>query len=313
MAVKTYFIAGFLGSGKTTLLNNLLQDLTDKKAVVIINEFGQINIDAKLIKCTQEMEIAEINNGSIFCSCLSGSFVKAIIEISKYQPDILLVESSGMSRPGSIAAILEELERQKKGVIDYQGMITLIDASNFLKLVETVNAVREQVVYSDLVIINKTDLAEEDVITEIENRILSLNPGAEIIKTRYARVPGNILEQKYYVSAYQERKALEDCGSSGGMFKVLLETGERLQEEELYSFIRELAPTVFRIKGLVQTDDNIVHVDYADENIRINKLKKDDLQIERSRLVFISNNRMLRVMIEKLWQERINKEYSIRK
>lgn len=153
-------------------------------------------------------------------------------------------------------------------------MITLIDASNFLKLVETVNAVREQVVYSDLVIINKTDLAEEDVITEIENRILSLNPGAEIIKTRYARVPGNILEQKYYVSAYQERKALEDCGSSGGMFKVLLETGERLQEEELYSFIRELAPTVFRIKGLVQTDDNIVHVDYADENIRINKLKK---------------------------------------
>ena len=311
MAIKTYFIAGFLGAGKTTLLNNLIQGLSDQKIALIINEFGQINVDAELVRINQEMEITEINNGSIFCSCLSGSFVKSIIEISKYQPDLLLVESSGMARPASIGTILEQVERQKKGVIDYQGMVTIIDASNYLKVVETVNAVREQVIYSDLVIINKTDLVDGDIITEIENNIFSLNPGVKIIKTQFARVH-NILEQKYYISAYQDRKPIEDCGSDKGMFKVLLETDKRVLEQELFSFIKEMVPAVFRIKGLVHVEDNIVHVDYADDSIRINKVENDNFQIDTSRLVFISNNEHLKELVENLWLDRVKKEYSIR-
>ncbi|HLV09056.1 MAG TPA: GTP-binding protein, partial [Halanaerobiales bacterium] len=153
MSVKTYFITGFLGAGKTTLLNRLLDDLHGKRVGVILNEFGQLNVDASLVDLNQYMKMAEINNGSIFCSCLSGSFVREVIKFSRLDLDYLLVESSGMSRPASIDAILRQVKEMNNTEIDYRGMIALVDASTFPEIHKTVNAVREQIVYSDLIII----------------------------------------------------------------------------------------------------------------------------------------------------------------
>ena len=78
--VPLHIITGFLGSGKTTLLNRLLHAASGqgKKVGVIVNEWGRINIDGRLI-AHDGIELAELNNGQLFCSCLSASFVQALV------------------------------------------------------------------------------------------------------------------------------------------------------------------------------------------------------------------------------------------
>ncbi|MTI58875.1 MAG: hypothetical protein FH762_02595 [Firmicutes bacterium] len=310
MSVKTYFIAGFLGAGKTTLLNNLLRELSDKRTAVIMNEFGQVNIDLELIEYKEGMELSEINNGSIFCTCLSGSFVKRIVELAKLPLDYLLVESSGMARPASIGTILDQVDQLADKSIDYQGMITIVDATTYLKLVKSVNAVQEQVIYSDLVIINKIDLVDESLISEIEKSILLLNPGVEIVKTKFARVD-NIFEQGYYVSEYKERQPLEECGRDKGMFKTLLKTKKRISEKSLLKFIEALLTQTFRIKGLVKTEGGLVHVDCAGEQLKIDRLEGNDPGPDNSQLIFISNEKEIKKLVEKGWQDNVAVEYKI--
>ena len=76
--VPLLFITGFLGSGKTTLLNRILDEAAaqGKKIGVIINEWGRVNIDSSLIRA-KDIEIEELNDGQVFCSCLSGNFLEA--------------------------------------------------------------------------------------------------------------------------------------------------------------------------------------------------------------------------------------------
>lgn len=299
MPVKTYFISGFLGSGKTTLLNNILAELPDKRVGVIMNEFGQVNIDAELIEYHQDMEISEINNGSIFCTCLSGSFVKRIVEMSKLPLDYLLVESSGMARPASIDTILDQVFKLKKDAIVYQGLIVIIDASNYLKLVESVNAVREQVLYSDLIIINKIDLADSSQIEMIKESIYSLNPGVEIVVTEYTKVD-NILEHNYYINNYKEHHPLSHCDKDKDIFKTLLKVENKISKEAFVNFIKELSVITFRIKGLIELEDGIVHVDCVADKLRINRIN-ENIEVKESNLVIISDKRDIEGLTKNIW------------
>ena len=78
---KLYLLTGFLGSGKTTFLTGVLNDLQGSKVAVIMNEFGKVGIDGTIIK-RDDMELVEINRGSIFCSCLQLNFVSALVEMA---------------------------------------------------------------------------------------------------------------------------------------------------------------------------------------------------------------------------------------
>ena len=93
-----YLVTGFLGAGKTTFVNGFLDEYKGRVAV-IVNEFGNEGIDGELIHKTEGTEIYEINSGSIFCSCKLMDFANALIELSKYDVDIVLVEASGLSDP----------------------------------------------------------------------------------------------------------------------------------------------------------------------------------------------------------------------
>ena len=159
--VPLLFITGFLGSGKTTLLNRILDEAAaqGKKIVVIINEWGRVNIDSSLIRA-KDIEIEELNDGQVFCSCLSGNFLEALVLLAKRSLDVVIVETSGMANPFPLRNILCDLKRLTGGHYVYQGMIALIDPESFLDLVEDINAVEELVIASQRIIINKIELAE---------------------------------------------------------------------------------------------------------------------------------------------------------
>lgn len=97
-----------------------------KKIGVIINEWGRVNIDSSLIRA-KGIEIEELNDGQVFCSCLSGNFLEALVLLAKRSLDVVIVETSGMANPFPLRNILCDLKRLTGGHYVYQGMIALID------------------------------------------------------------------------------------------------------------------------------------------------------------------------------------------
>ncbi|WP_089610105.1 CobW family GTP-binding protein [Dehalobacterium formicoaceticum] len=122
--IQLFLVTGFLGSGKTTLMNNILDDLAARniKAGVIVNEWGQVGIDGSLFH-DHGFEIQELNNGQIFCSCLAGNFVDALVRFADYPLDYLLVETSGMANPQPIRQMLKEIRSQTGERYDYRGTL----------------------------------------------------------------------------------------------------------------------------------------------------------------------------------------------
>ena len=170
-----------------------------EKIGVIINEWGRVNIDSSLIRA-KDIEIEELNDGQVFCSCLSGNFLEALVLLAKRSLDVVIVETSGMANPFPLRNILCDLKRLTGGHYVYQGMIALIDPESFLDLVGDINAVEEQVIASQRIIINKIELADGETLARIRKKIRQLNPHAGIIETSYACVEGLLDSSMHEVS-----------------------------------------------------------------------------------------------------------------
>ena len=96
--IKLILLTGFLGTGKTTLLKQLLSEFKDEKIGVIVNEFGQINIDGTLVE-KEGVKMTELTNGSIFCACIKDNFVNSLIALSKEDISYFFIEASGLADP----------------------------------------------------------------------------------------------------------------------------------------------------------------------------------------------------------------------
>ena len=164
-----YLITGFLGAGKTTLLRALLPLFADKRVRLIINEFGKVGLDGALLSGYQA-DVSEIVNGSIFCVCRLDQFEAALNEAVADAPDVIFVETSGLSDPGTIRSILAV--REQAGALRYRGAICLVDAPRFQKVLETARACKKQLAVADLVLINKCDRVTKDELAEVE-RVLA--------------------------------------------------------------------------------------------------------------------------------------------
>jgi G3E family GTPase len=169
--IKVILITGFLGSGKTTLVNNLLK-LKRKKVGVLVNEFGKTGIDGKLIKGT-EHDVKELNNGSIFCSCIKEDFIKALAEIKDYDIEYLFIEASGLSDPSNIKKILDIVEKVYKYKYEFSGSICMVDAQHFLQQYELLPSLKRQIDHSHTIIINKVDKKSKSRKLYSKNSIFS--------------------------------------------------------------------------------------------------------------------------------------------
>jgi G3E family GTPase len=251
--IPLIIITGFLGSGKTTFLNNILNSLQSKRIGLIINEFGEINVDAELIDIENNSEISEINNGSIFCSCLSGSFINTLAQYKDLDLDYIFVESSGMSRPGSLEKILKSIGDLTEQRFDYSGMICIVDVLNFNDLLKAVNSVREQVAYSDLIMINKIDLAKAQDIEDAVVNIKMINDQAEIVKTSFAEIEIDVLENIAHVNDLEGVFLKENLfAESVKPENFLLKFENEITEQELDTFLNQIKNKIYRIKGFVK-------------------------------------------------------------
>lgn len=187
MSIPLHLVTGFLGSGKTTFLKHYLRTKGNTGNTAIIqNEFSPVNVDGRELREFPGYKVMEVNNGSVFCVCLLGSFVKSLAEfIERVKPDELLMEASGMSDPVSIGQILEAGPLRGKVYLGHVWAIT--DARNYLQSNAFQQRIASQLRIADTVIVNKKDLAGENA-GEVTAAVKRLNPFARVIESAYAQI-----------------------------------------------------------------------------------------------------------------------------
>lgn len=249
--IKLVLLTGFLGAGKTTFLNHILEEYRDRKIGLIVNEFSETGIDGALVhKQDEDMDMIELTNGSIFCACIKDKFVDALIALSGKDIEYAFIEASGLADPASISSILEGIRKHTENPYEYCGSVCLADAVYFLKYVKVLPALSRQVEYSRAVIINKTDLATEEEVQEVVEKIRELNPDTDIFKTTYGQVS---MEEILSGKKDGERKAQETTNTEQTRPKtVTLVTDEEITEEKLKQFLDEITPSTYRVKGFVK-------------------------------------------------------------
>lgn len=250
--IKLVLLTGFLGSGKTTLLDVILKHYKTRKIGLIVNEFGEINIDARLLE-RNGITMSELSNGSIFCACIKENFVNGLIEMSKENIEYLFIEASGLADPSSMAIILDTIKDSVEQPYSYLGSICVIDAEAFLELKELLPAVSNQLTYAGAVIVNKTDLVGPDVLENIKKQIKELNAKAEVYFTTYCNADIDALTAALHPSDIQAA-AGSNTPESRPM-SITLKVAPDITVSELQEFLQMVAPCSYRIKGFVKAGD----------------------------------------------------------
>lgn len=200
-------LSGFLGAGKTSLLNHILTNQSGMRVAVIVNDMSEINIDALLVQNQGDLirtdaEMVQMSNGCICCT-LRGDLLKEVDRLARSGSfDYLLIECSGVSEPLPVAQTFTFDAGDGTNLRDLtrlDTMVTVVDASTFWAMYNARDAesksselgllLASQVEFADVLILNKTDLADEGSLAAIEDLTKLVNPRAKVIRSVMGVVP----------------------------------------------------------------------------------------------------------------------------
>lgn len=180
MKVQVDIFSGFLGSGKTMLIKKLLSEKAyGQNTVIIENEFGEVGIDADILKGSN-IEVKEINAGCICCQ-VSGNFGDAVSEVlNKYKPDNIIIEPSGVAKLSEILKILGGIKFQNE--LEIRNIFTLIDIRNYDMYLKNFKEFYEnQIKKANKIVLSRSQLVDNKKIKDTIASIKKYNSKAEII------------------------------------------------------------------------------------------------------------------------------------
>ncbi len=252
---------------------------------VLVNEFGVLGIDGSLIRSTGGVHVVEIPGGCICCSQQAG-LVESIRTIAEeIQPDVLLIEPSGIAEASEVIKVLED--EALSDVIRLDAVIAIVDASTFLEFSdpEAFGAFfLDQVTNADLIVVNKTDLVSPTERHRVARRLLELNPVALAVETAFCHMETPLPLRK--------KKRVRSLGRSGpGMECISITPELPFSEDLLEKFTSALSRgkfgQVFRGKGFLPTPNGgSVNLQIVGKNLSVTPFYEE----ARPRLILIGYN-----------------------
>ena len=185
MGIPLTLISGYLGTGKTTLINNLLRT-TKKKIALLVNDFGDVNIDESLIEARTE-SVMSIAGGCVCCS-YGNELIETLesMSSSKFLPDHIVLEASGIALPSKIIQTISLMD-----FLSFHGTVLLTDASRLTSQLNNVyisDTISLQIEQHDLLVLNKTDLLSEDELSDCIDTVSKRFEIRKFLKTVNAHI-----------------------------------------------------------------------------------------------------------------------------
>lgn len=308
-AIPVTILTGFLGSGKTSLINHILSQKANSKIAIIENEFGEVNIDGKLIKQGSNNSLFELSNGCICCTINRelGTSLNSMI-LSRVPYDHLLIEATGIADPKDIIKTFISGERVKR-YFRLDAVVCLIDAANFMSQVDDFEEMHWQVTQADLAIVNKIDLIDDAVLGKVEKRLKQIKPGLQTVRAKHAQVA---LDKVLSISAFSQKqlkKELVDFSSlliaapkvgdgkrGHGIVQTYYESENKLDSKKFSDWLERFMllnkGNILRIKGILyfhDVDKEIV-LQIVGDQVDIEHHKLKDRGTGKSQIVFIAKN-----------------------
>ncbi|GEM48436.1 cobalamin biosynthesis protein CobW [Deinococcus cellulosilyticus NBRC 106333 = KACC 11606] len=251
-------IGGFLGAGKTTLVNHLIRQ-NPYKLGVIVNEFGSLGVDGALIENLPDEDITELTAG---CLCCSGrnDLIEALVKLvaRPQRPEYVLIELSGLADPVPVMQTL--LDPQVRALFELDGLVTVLDARNFYTTLEQNPEMALQLAYASSIVINKSDLADQELLDLVQDTSSKLAPLAKVIRTHHSEVASDqVLNQKHFSADLTEDVLETTHQHTAGVRSFVLKHDEPLDMIRwhyfLQKFILERPGHVLRVKGYLAFKD----------------------------------------------------------
>ncbi|WP_336695100.1 GTP-binding protein [Delftia acidovorans] len=269
--VSMVVVGGYLGVGKTTLLNRLLERADGLRVAVLVNDFGEINIDAALIR-TRSSDVLQLENGCICCS-IGGRLAEALAAVGARpdRPDLLVIEASGVSDPVRIAQV---------GMLDpalqLNAILVAVDAQDLDgQLCDPLvgDMVRRQIAGATALVLTKADLASAAMIGKARQRLAEIAPHTMVLTAQRGQIPLAVFLDAVPLPRHAQRPlrlpgALADEGGGGvwkrgvdgtaalaglaGITSFSYTTHRHFDKQRLRQALRTLPVPLLRAKGIVR-------------------------------------------------------------
>ena len=270
MGIPLTLISGYLGTGKTTLINNLLRS-TKKKIALLVNDFGDVNIDESLIE-TRTDSVLSIAGGCVCCS-YGNELIETLESMNSNEilPDHIVLEASGIALPSKIIQTISLMD-----FLSFHGTVLLTDASrirlqlNDLYISDTISLQIEQ---HDLLVLNKTDLLKED---ELLNCIDTLSKRFEIRK--FLKTVNAYIEEEDMLLDFgpSHKINLEKKQEHGFISSTIKPTGT-MNAEALSTLLRDPVYNIERAKGFFKNKKGeVCTIQYDGLTLKIEKTEKNE-------------------------------------
>lgn len=257
-------LSGFLGAGKSTLLNRILKELPGKKFGLLVNEFGQAELESQLIE-VRKQPLTELPSGCL-CCLATGDLEQSLRRLTEKAPhlDHILVEASGLTSPGPV---LDTLTGGSSGRplpgFHLNAVLVLIDASTFLDRSARHALLGTQLTFADHILLTKTDLTAAPTVAEVRRTLQRLKPGCPVFETQN-RLPWPILLDSLpagdkagnpALSGLPQRSRYPQAAGHQGYTSLEFTADSPLRPEAVRAVFDALPEGVLRAKGFLYLED----------------------------------------------------------
>lgn len=250
--IPVVVLAGFLGAGKTTILNHLLRQSNGRKIGVVVNDFGEVNIDSLLVGKQTESTM-ELSGGCICCQMSDGGLDETLEGFAHPGStiDVIVIEASGIAEPTDLRKLI--LYSSNK-MIDLGGVVYVVDVVNISSLIDKHPEIKEHIASADLLVLTKTDVATDKQITNAKAILTGLNPTAPSVTADHGKIAPELLFDQTVTENEQlslASDAHDHTHLHSQFISVDFSTERPLSPKRFDAFLSNLPPEVYRLKAIL--------------------------------------------------------------